>query len=382
MPDKTNDHDATPLEPADPHDPVRRMLATYGAAVERSVEPVRPFETIGTIGAGDDGPIEAGVVHLAGRAARPARRAPVPMILAVAATLIVGLLLARVTIGDRPSVVAGPGSTLPGTDTSAPPPVVSTATTVTNVPGFVDQPLAGPRWTLRTSDGQAPFAPLRSPYLVLGPGSTATDGLAFGHDGCNGVSGTLRAEGSTLHFSPFVGTLIGCIAPPGRPPGPTLPSGDVNYAIDGATMTVTFDGHTLVYEALNASPDGTSPIVTRPVEAPDSPRMTALFHGTVTFDRSTGCVTIGWGAAAWPAGTTWQASPPAVVLADGTVLPEGSAIEAGGGYVPTDGLDQSVLDQLERCGGATDVQIIDPILQSDATTTVPTTTGSIAPPAP
>ncbi|QDB78593.1 hypothetical protein FE251_03760 [Georgenia wutianyii] len=40
----------------------------------------------------------------------------------------------------------------------------------------------------------------------------------------------------------------------------------------------------------------------------------------------------------WPAGTSWQADPAAVVLADGQVVELGTEVRGGGGYLPYDGV--------------------------------------------
>ncbi|TNC17637.1 hypothetical protein FHE66_09340 [Georgenia sp. 311] len=57
----------------------------------------------------------------------------------------------------------------------------------------------------------------------------------------------------------------------------------------------------------------------------------------------------------WPAGTTWQADPAAVVLADGQVVELGTEVRGGGGYFPRDGIKESVApavaDALDSCRG-------------------------------
>jgi hypothetical protein len=94
--------------------------------------------------------------------------------------------------------------------------------------------------------------------------------------------------------------------------------------------------------------------------------MDALVLGTV--DIRDGCVLlvqedVPGGATApaypviWPAGTTWQADPPAVVLEGGRVVELGTSVRGGGGYLMRDNIENlagaAVADAAEECTGAT-----------------------------
>ena len=59
----------------------------------------------------------------------------------------------------------------------------------------------------------------------------------------------------------------------------------------------------------------------------------------------------------WPAGTSWQEDPPAVVLESGEVVELGTAVLGGGGYLQRDHIEESagsaVADAADRCTGET-----------------------------
>lgn len=66
----------------------------------------------------------------------------------------------------------------------------------------------------------------------------------------------------------------------------------------------------------------------------------------------------------WPAGTRWQADPPAVVLDEGTVVAVGEAVSGGGGYLQPSSLrssGQAVSDAAASCAGDTgEVAVFNP----------------------
>ena len=59
----------------------------------------------------------------------------------------------------------------------------------------------------------------------------------------------------------------------------------------------------------------------------------------------------------WPAGTTWQENPPAVVLEGGRAVELGTSVAGGGGYLQRDHLEQlvgsEVADAAAACAGST-----------------------------
>ena len=59
----------------------------------------------------------------------------------------------------------------------------------------------------------------------------------------------------------------------------------------------------------------------------------------------------------WPAGTTWQEDPPAVVLEDGRVVEPGTSVVGAGGDLQRDGIEglvgSAVADAAGDCAGET-----------------------------
>lgn len=59
----------------------------------------------------------------------------------------------------------------------------------------------------------------------------------------------------------------------------------------------------------------------------------------------------------WPAGTTWQEEPPAVVLKGGRVVEPGTSVIGGGGYLQRDDIEgfvgSVVADAAGDCAGET-----------------------------
>lgn len=94
----------------------------------------------------------------------------------------------------------------------------------------------------------------------------------------------------------------------------------------------------LVAVACSESVNEGSPVLTSP-PAPEGPLegMGAEVTGVVVYDDTTGCVQIELEGTTypviWPAGTTWQEEPPAVVLEDGVVVTPGMTVWGGGGYL-------------------------------------------------
>jgi hypothetical protein len=90
--------------------------------------------------------------------------------------------------------------------------------------------------------------------------------------------------------------------------------------------------------------------------------MDALIVGTLLLDVESGCLLLvgaeGVGfPVVWPAGTSWQADPPGVILADGQLVELGMAVRGGGGFVPRDFIERKagseVADAAAACAGPT-----------------------------
>jgi len=86
--------------------------------------------------------------------------------------------------------------------------------------------------------------------------------------------------------------------------------------------------------------------------------MLAGVGGTLKIDSRTGCLVFDETRTpiVWPAGATWQAEPPGVVLHDGSVVALGQRVAAGGGSTSTDALDayvggDAIRAAAERCAG-------------------------------
>lgn len=302
--------ETTPATMPDSNDDLLLALERYGAAVESSIEPVTH---------------DPDLIVLAFRESH--RRAALPLILTVAAALLLGLFIGRFSRDD------------PTIKTLSPPPVT--------MPG--DVPLAGPRWVLQTSDGRTLYPGRAAPFLIFGDPGPDTDIPIFGRDYCRQFTNSFRADGNVLHLRDLAGELNECQPPAGMAPiRPTLPDGDTTYTIHGTTLTLTFGGHTLVYLATEASRDLENPLAAMPaghaVEGMD-----ATVRGLVTYDEVTRCVNVDGRPTLWPEGTSWQADPPAVVLSSGRVIPVGATIEAAGGEVPSATLDPTVAEVLRHC---------------------------------
>jgi hypothetical protein len=104
------------------------------------------------------------------------------------------------------------------------------------------------------------------------------------------------------------------------------------------------------------------PVLTSP-PGPGDGGMAAEVRGTV--EIRDGCVLLVLedipGAPAypvvWPAGTTWQPDPPAVVLEGDRPLEPGTSVTGAGGYLQRDAIEQvagsAVADAAEACAGET-----------------------------
>jgi hypothetical protein len=317
-------------------------LERYGAAVESSIEPVTH---------------DPDLVVLAFR--EPYRRGALPLILTVAAALLLGLFIGRFSRDD------------PTIKTLSPPPVTQ--------PG--DLPLAGPRWVLQTSDGRTLYPGRAAPFLIFGDPVPDTDIRIFGKEYCRSFQSSFRADGNVLHLRDLAGEANECQPPAGMAPiRPTLPDGDTTYDIHGSTLTLTFAGHTLVYLATEASREGENPLAAMPAGLAVE-RMDAGVRGLVTYDEVTRCVGVDGRPTVWPEGTTWQADPPAVVLRTGRVIPVGATIEASGGEVPSATLGPTIAEVLRHCWSSPagqNVLLVQgeftfgmPNVPSQATTTLP-----------
>jgi len=80
--------------------------------------------------------------------------------------------------------------------------------------------------------------------------------------------------------------------------------------------------------------------------------------GTLKIDSRTGCLVFDETRTpiVWPAGATWQAEPPGVVLHDGHVVAVGQGVGAGGGTISADELPpyvggDAIRAAAERCAG-------------------------------
>jgi putative lipoprotein len=79
-----------------------------------------------------------------------------------------------------------------------------------------------------------------------------SDGHIDGNGGCNGFGGTARVDGDRLRLGPIATTDMACAADAMAVEGAlhAALSGDVTYAIDAGSLTITGpDGHGLVLRA-------------------------------------------------------------------------------------------------------------------------------------
>ena len=89
--------------------------------------------------------------------------------------------------------------------------------------------------------------------------------------------------------------------------------------------------------------------------------MAAEVTGTLVLDQTTGCLIMELEGVryplVWPAGTTWQEDPPAVVLEDGEKAEPGMTVYGAGGYLYRDHVEQlagpEVADAADICAGPT-----------------------------
>ena len=105
------------------------------------------------------------------------------------------------------------------------------------------------------------------------------------------------------------------------------------------------------------------PVLTSRPQLLDTGGMAAQVEGVVTMDGD--CLVLvprdspeaSGSPVVWPAGTRWQAEPPAVVLDDGSVVLVGEAVVGGGGYLrPADlaaGSGRAVAHAAAACVGET-----------------------------
>ncbi|MGH3489606.1 MAG: META domain-containing protein [Actinopolymorphaceae bacterium] len=114
-----------------------------------------------------------------------------------------------------------------------------------------DRPLEGTRWKLTSIiDGEAASSVPKlekTPYVEF-----ADNGEVKGFDGCNGVGGTAKVEGSTIEFGSLMGTLIACPGDAGEVETTVLDvlKGKVRFAIDADQLRLKHpDGKGLVFTA-------------------------------------------------------------------------------------------------------------------------------------
>jgi hypothetical protein len=89
--------------------------------------------------------------------------------------------------------------------------------------------------------------------------------------------------------------------------------------------------------------------------------MGAEVRGEVSLDTVTGCMRLEYEGAeypvVWPHGTAWQPAKSAVVLASGEVVPIGTPVHGGGGYLYRDNVERmagsEVADAATACAGPT-----------------------------
>ena len=103
------------------------------------------------------------------------------------------------------------------------------------------------------------------------------------------------------------------------------------------------------------------PLLTSPRPGLSSGGEGAIVSGVVVYEEATGCLNLELGGilypVVWPAGTRWQAEPPAVVLKGGVRAEPGTTVEGGGGYHPVAQVTKlagpSVATEADRCVGET-----------------------------
>lgn len=98
-----------------------------------------------------------------------------------------------------------------------------------------------------------------------------------------------------------------------------------------------------------------------PTVSGDAGGMAAEVTGGLHFEQTTRCLTLELEGVrypvVWPAGTTWQDDPPAVVLKNGQTAEPGMTVYGAGGYLYRDHVEQlagsTVADAAEACAGPT-----------------------------
>lgn len=104
------------------------------------------------------------------------------------------------------------------------------------------------------------------------------------------------------------------------------------------------------------------PVLTSPrPSSGDVAGMAAEVTGVLVYDEATDCLWMELEGVRypliWPAGTRWQADPPAVVLTSGEKAGPGATVYGGGGYLYRDDVERSagkaVAAAADRCTGPT-----------------------------
>ncbi len=127
------------------------------------------------------------------------------------------------------------------------------------------------------------------------------------------------------------------------PTTPTSNTSSTSEPLDGVLAVGRIDG----------------PVFTSPPPPPgERVGMSARVMGTIILDDR-GCLMLELGGVrysiVWPAGTSWQPDPPAVLLTDGEIVELGMSVLGDGGYMPsvTHMTGQEVNDAARGCVGPT-----------------------------
>jgi heat shock protein HslJ len=107
--------------------------------------------------------------------------------------------------------------------------------------------LAGTTWTLVSyGDAASPTAAATGVETSL---TFNKDGTVGGNMGCNGFGGDYSVKGETITFGNLISTMMACEEPRMSQETATfsIMNGDVAFAIDGSTLTLTTaDGRVMV----------------------------------------------------------------------------------------------------------------------------------------
>lgn len=121
------------------------------------------------------------------------------------------------------------------------------ALTVTACSGGTKSPSLVGKWTLTSygsADSPTPAVPDVDAAIEF-----KNDGSVTGNSGCNGFGGTYELKDGQIVFSPIVSTLMACDDPRMSQENAVFQvlKDDVDYKIDGNTLTLTRDKMVLVF---------------------------------------------------------------------------------------------------------------------------------------